>query len=76
MPARHPLTGVITIDWVDAADPDDANQPPNYGWSVRSEPRLDDQRLLLLLRELINALEHDLTTDNDGHARHPPTPNP
>jgi hypothetical protein len=28
---RRPLTGVVTIEWVDAADPDDASQPPNFG---------------------------------------------
>jgi hypothetical protein len=57
MPSRRPLTGVITIDWVDAADPDDADPPSNFGWSMRPEPMLDDQRLILPLREIANTLE-------------------
>jgi hypothetical protein len=58
MPSHHPRTGVITIDWVDTADPDNADQPPNFGWSMRSEPTLDDQRLILLLRQIANTLEN------------------
>jgi hypothetical protein len=70
---RRPLTGVITIDWVDTTDPDDANQPPNFGWSMRPEPMLDDQRLILLLREIANTLEEGLTAKHDDRAP-PPEP--
>jgi hypothetical protein len=60
MPLRRPLTGVITIEWVDAADPDDDAQPPNFGWfSLRTEPQLDDHRLVLLLREIADSVEND-----------------
>ena len=69
MPSRWPLTGVITIEWVDAADPDDAAQPPNFGWlSIRAEPQLDDRRLVLLLREIADSVESDHGSDeNDPH---------
>jgi hypothetical protein len=29
---RTPLTGVVSIEWADAAAPDDKTQPPNFGW--------------------------------------------
>ena len=63
---RAPLTGVVSIEWVDGADPSDASEPPNFGWfGVNSEPTLEPQRLLALLREVADALEADL---NDGSA--------
>ena len=64
MPPRRPLTGVITIEWVDAGDPDDIAQPPNFGWfSLRTEPQLEDRRLVLLLREVADSVENDPHTN-------------
>ena len=63
---RTPRTGVVSIEWVDGADPGDASEPPNFGWfGVHSEPTLEPQRLLVLLREVADALEADL---QDGAA--------
>lgn len=63
---RAPLTGVVSIEWVDGSDPADASEPPNFGWfGVESEPTLEPQRLLVLLREVADALEADL---EDGSA--------
>jgi len=49
---RGPLSGRLIIEWVDAADPADASQQPNFGWSIRAEPPIDDERVSLLLREI------------------------
>jgi hypothetical protein len=53
---RRLLTGQVTIDWVDSADPDDVSAATNFGWSIRSEPTLDDERLSILLREISDAI--------------------
>jgi hypothetical protein len=55
-PPRRLLTGQVTIDWVDSADPDDVSATPNFGWSIRSEPALDDERLSILLREISDVI--------------------
>jgi hypothetical protein len=52
---RGPLRGRVIIEWVDAADPADASQPPNFDWSIKAEPPLDDERVSLLLREVSEA---------------------
>lgn len=49
---RGPLSGRVIIEWVDAADPSDASQPPNFGWSIKAEPPIDDERVSRLLREI------------------------
>lgn len=46
------LTGQVIIEWVDGSDPDDPTVPPNFGWSIKTNPPLDDERLALLLREI------------------------
>jgi hypothetical protein len=67
---RRPLTGIVSIEWVDGADPTDASVPPNFGWfSLKSEPPLDDARLVLLLREVADTVEGNLhggAADQDG----------
>ena len=61
MAKRQPLTGVLRVEWVDGADPNDDSAPPNFGWfSCESEPPLQPERLLVLLRDLAAALEEDL----------------
>jgi hypothetical protein len=50
--ARGPLTGQVIIEWVDSADPDDPSEPPNFGWSIKTGPPMDDERLARLLREI------------------------
>jgi hypothetical protein len=50
-PKRRPLTGVVSIEWVDAADPDDPVAEPNFGsFGVTCEPPLEGRRLIALLR--------------------------
>ena len=61
-PERWPLTAAVFIEFVDAADPDDASMPPNFGaLNTRCEPRLwhDDPRLPLLMRWLADSIEQD-----------------
>ncbi len=66
MTKRHPLTGVLRVEWVDGADPDDDSASPNFGWfSCDFEPPLPPERLLVLLRELMTGLEEDIA---DGSA--------
>lgn len=50
--SKRPMTGQVIIDWVDGADPEDRSGAPNFGWSIRAEPKLDDERLAILLREI------------------------
>lgn len=54
--ARTPLTGTVTIEWTDAADPDDGAAEASFGWSIRAEPQMDDERLSALLREIADVL--------------------
>jgi hypothetical protein len=51
----RPLTGIITIDWSDASDANDASATPNFGWRVRAEPPIDDEWMAALLHEIGNA---------------------
>jgi len=58
--ARGALTGVVSIEWVDAADPDDVTAPPNFGWfSAKSVPSLDRARFIALLRKVADSMEED-----------------
>jgi hypothetical protein len=50
------MTGQVIIDWVDGADPEDRSGAPNFGWSIRAEPKLDDERLAILLREISDVM--------------------
>jgi hypothetical protein len=60
-PKRQPLTGTVSIEWVDAADPDDVDADPNIGWfGVKSEPPLDLRRMIALLRAVTASAEEDL----------------
>ena len=46
------MTRQIIIEWVDATED---SAPPgefNFGWSIRSDPPIDDERLEALLREI------------------------
>jgi len=63
MGRRSPLSGTLTIEWVDAANPSDASEPPSFGWSsCKQEPsEMEPERLLVLLRALTTALEEDLS---------------
>jgi hypothetical protein len=47
-----PLTGKVTIEWVDAPDP---NGGPNFGWSLHVDRPFDDDRLRTLLLEIANS---------------------
>jgi hypothetical protein len=62
--AQHPrghLTGTLTVEWVDAADPEDAIPVPNFGWSrFDSDPPLDRRRLLRLLLNLAESVREEL----------------
>jgi hypothetical protein len=61
---RTPTSGTVTIEWVDAGDRDDASAPPSFGFSeVRTEPKLEGERLLELLRFVPDCLESDLRED-------------
>jgi len=57
---RWPLTGIVTIEWVDGADPDDASAPPNFGWFRAGNDRpIESSRLAVLLREVAASLDAD-----------------
>lgn len=59
---RQPLSGTLTVEWMDAADPNDSTVPPNFGWfSCESDPPLEAPRLLALLRDLAAALEEEMS---------------
>ena len=60
--ARWPLTGTLSVEFVDAADPGDETATPNFGtMSFRCEPRewWDDPRLPEFLRWLADTVETD-----------------
>ena len=64
MTKRKPLTGILRVEWVDGADPDDDSAVPNFGWfSCDSEPPLAPERLVVPLRDLTAALEEELGYD-------------
>lgn len=67
--ATHPrghLTGTLTVEWVDAADPDDASADPDFGWfQFRSDPPLDVRRLLRLLLDLAETVREELDEAGD-----------
>jgi hypothetical protein len=50
------MTGQVIIEWVDGAEPEDQSVAPNFGWSMRAEPQLDDERLAILLREICDVM--------------------
>jgi hypothetical protein len=52
--------GRITIDWVDATETDAADVGYNFGWRIKPEPPIDDDRLATLLREIAETLEPPL----------------
>ena len=57
---RWPLTGIVTIEWVDAADPDDASAPPNFGWLRAANDRpMEASRLAALLCEIAATLDEE-----------------
>ncbi len=57
---RWPLTGIVTIEWVDAADPDDSAAPPNFGWLTAANDRpMEASRLAALLREIASSLDDE-----------------
>lgn len=59
---RQPLSGTLTVEWMDAADPNDNTVPPNFGWfRFESDPPLEAPRLLALLRELFAELEEQIS---------------
>jgi hypothetical protein len=64
---RSPLTGFLSVEWVDAGDPEDANAPANFGWySISTNPPLDKPRLLELLRRLAESVQEDINDGDDG----------
>lgn len=63
---RKPLTGKLTVEWRDAGDPNDASAPPDFGhFGVKTDPPLESERLLALLRSLATDLENDLRDEAD-----------
>jgi hypothetical protein len=57
-PARWSLTGVVTIEWVDAADPDDPLAPPDFGWLRAGNDRpMGPARLAALLRAVAASID-------------------
>jgi hypothetical protein len=57
---RWPLTGIVTIEWVDGADPDDSSAPPNFGWLRAANDRpMEASRLATLLREIAATLDDE-----------------
>jgi hypothetical protein len=67
--ARRPLTGTVTIEWVDASEPDDPEAVPNFGWTLRVDRPLDDRRLRTLLLEVANSPHLD---ESEGPGTLPP----
>jgi hypothetical protein len=57
-PERKTRTGVVTIEWVDAWEPDDADAESNFGWSIRVDRPMDDARLRRLLLEIAESEHH------------------
>lgn len=56
MAAQRPMTGQIVIEWVDATED---SAPPgefNFGWRIRTDPPIDDERLESLLREILETV--------------------
>lgn len=60
-PIRRPLTGVLTIEWVESADPDDPSAEPNFGWSMRCDPQIDRHHLGILIQRLAAYMEDELS---------------
>jgi hypothetical protein len=54
--AERSRTGQITIDWVDATEDSASSGDFNFGWSIRTDPPLDDERLEALLRKIADAV--------------------
>ncbi len=47
---RWPLTGTVSIEWVDAADPSDPEAEPYFGsFGITTDRPLDLRRLVALL---------------------------
>jgi hypothetical protein len=55
---ERPLTGIVTIEWVDGGNADP--RPFNLGFTLRTEPALDDHRLLHLLSEVRQMIEDSI----------------
>jgi hypothetical protein len=51
-----PRVGRITIDWVDAADESVPSGEFNFGWSIRCDPPIDDERTAALLQEILETM--------------------
>ena len=65
----RPLTGILTVEWVDASDPDDASAPPSFGWfNCSSEPPLEPERLALLLHTLADSADEDVRAEREDQA--------
>jgi predicted GNAT superfamily acetyltransferase len=57
------------VEWVDGADPDDSSASPNFGWfNVKTEPRLDRERLVVLLREVADSIAEEVNADLSNRA--------
>ncbi|WP_143046957.1 hypothetical protein [Amycolatopsis xylanica] len=70
--ARRPLTGVVSLEWVAAADPADASASQNFGWfSFKSEPPLEPERLVVLLREVADSIAEEINADLSSLAENP-----
>ena len=54
--ASMPTSGCVIIEWSTAAGSHDAADEERFSWSIRSEPPVDDERLVALLREITDVL--------------------
>lgn len=64
---RKSLTGTVTIEWVDSSGPDDPNGEPNFGWVLREDGLLGEDRLRILLLNIANSPH----LNNPRVVRHP-----
>ena len=70
-PEGAPLRGKVIIEWVHV-NPSDPSAPPEFSWSIRARPLMDDERLSALLREICRGLEESTEVPLLGEPiRHP-----
>jgi hypothetical protein len=72
LPKRWPLTGVVSIEWVEGADPSDSDVEPYFGtFGVKTDRPLDRRRLIALLRWVVENEEQMLDEEEDQNGPSP-----